>query len=368
MFAPSQFLWLLIHFPFAASASSQFHGVRRAQSYSPSDGRPILNGHYQSVTLGTGGCSGTQEVVLDIYKSPDSSSPTVLHLPGGAYMNLIGDTVESAGAQYMNANYTVAVLYYRLPRSSTSKPWLVCSDPWEAVEDVAAAMYLLRTNAMEYHVDPEQIVLSGFSAGGHLAALYSSLCEARDACPRAQVLHFPFLEKGAQIFCSDIGSPFSNLQNYEECFPTALVDDATPPTVVYHASGDALVSTAQMEDFVSALDSQSSSYEYYEVPGGGHYLVPFSQVAAASDGALDTNGNYASLIDRALNLPIPDCVRCDNQPTNWMVNNQKTCENGNWHIANKCAADPFWTSQGFCRESCFEAGRGYPGETCCPSI
>ena len=65
-----------------------------------------------------------------------------------------------------------------------------------------------------------------------MAALYSSVCEKRGSCPRAQVLHFPFLEKGVKIFCSDVGTAFSNQQDYDTCFPTALVDKGTPPTIV----------------------------------------------------------------------------------------------------------------------------------------
>ena len=91
-------------------------------------------------------------------------------------MSLVGDTVESAGQQYLDAGYTLAVLYYRLPRSATTTSWLVCSNPYEAVDDVAAAMTHLQENAVEYNVDANQIVFSGFSAGGHLASLYSSLC------------------------------------------------------------------------------------------------------------------------------------------------------------------------------------------------
>ena len=105
------------------------------------------------------------------------------------------------GQQYLDAGYTLAVLYYRLPRSATTTSWLVCSNPYEAVDDVAAA-----------NVDANQIVFSGFSAGGHLASLYSSLCGAQIACPTGQVLHFPFMEKGSKIFCSEVGMAFNALE------------------------------------------------------------------------------------------------------------------------------------------------------------
>jgi len=215
-------------------------------------------------------------------------------------------------------------------------------------------------------VDVDRMVLSGFSAGGHLASLYSSLCEERHSCPAGQVLHFPFLEKGAKIFCSEVGAAFNALEDYDACFPTALADGATVPTILYHASGDPVVPTVQMTDFVTALAGQNAEYEYYEVEDGGHYLVPFSQVASVSGGKLESSGNYASLIERALTLPAPACVRCDNVPTAWMLDNAQTCDEAKWHITNKCSEDPWWETMGYCRASCYDAGRGYLGEVCCP--
>merc|ERR1712176_1687145 len=121
-----------------------------------------------------------------------------------------------------------------------------------------------------------------------------------------------------------------------------------------------------MTEFVTALAEKDAAYEYYEVDGGGHYLVPFSQVASASGGVLESSGNYASLIERVLALPAPDCVRCDDIPTEWMFNNAQTCDEAEWHITNKCMEDSWWETMGYCRSSCHDAGRAYLGEKCCP--
>jgi len=305
--------------------------------------------------------------VLDIYRGPSGGNPTVLHLPGGAYMNLVEDTVNVAGSQYLDAGYTLAVLYYRLPRSPTDRPWLVCSNPQEALDDLAAAIRILRENAEEYHVDPSAVVAAGFSAGGHLAALYAMRCVGPSSCPNAMVLHFPFLETGAKIFCTTIGGAFANSGLYESCFPTALVDGAAPPTVLYHANGDTVVPTQEIIDFRESLSNQGVPNEYYEVPGGGHYLVPFDQVADVSGGVFRDGDDYSSLVARALALPPPSCTRCDDEVPNFMTQNGQTCESGTWAIANKCNSDAFWTARGYCRNSCHKAERGYEGDNCCLS-
>jgi len=353
------------------SASSSSRSVLRKKYRHNRDLLSNKEDLYTSMTLntGAGGCSGSQEAVLDIYRgATDSSSGgsvTVLHIPGGAYMNLVEGTIDSAGSSYLAAGYTLAVLYYRLPRSPTNQSWLVCSEPEEAFDDLAAAIDVLQENAEEFYVNPSAIVTAGFSAGGHLAALHATKCIGNSACPNAMVLHFPFLETGAKIFCTPVGDAFQNNESYSSCFPTALVDNATPPTILYHASEDPIVSTQSMIDFSQSLSNSGVPYEYYEVPGGGHYLVPFDQVADASGGVFADGDDYSTLVARALDLPAPSCVRCDNMASDWMIDNEQTCENGMWSIQNKCSSDEFWTRKGFCRQSCFEAGRGYEGYNCC---
>ena len=39
-----------------------------------------------------------------------------------------------------------------------------------ALEELASAVRLVRQNSDDWHVDPERIIVAGFSAGGHLAA------------------------------------------------------------------------------------------------------------------------------------------------------------------------------------------------------
>lgn len=325
-----------------------------------------------SLNTGLGGCSGTQEAVLDIYLGANSPSPTVLHLVGGAYMNLVQGTVDTAGQSYLDAGYTLAVLWYRIPRSSTNKQWLVCSDPFEAYADVEAAMMFLRANAGDYNIDPSAIVASGFSAGGHLASFYATTCTTD--CPNAMVLHFPWLETGAKVFCTNTGSAFSSNNDFDACFPTALVDANTPPTVIYHASGDTVVPTSWMTAFVQSLSNENIPHEFYQVQGGGHYLVNFDRVVAASNGVLTGGSDYAELVERALLLlndddpssaPVGGCNTCDDNPSGWMTSNGQTCETGTWSIQNRCFEEPNWIAAGYCRLSCFIAGRGYPGDDCC---
>jgi len=297
-------------------------------------------------------------------------STTVLLIPGGGYINLVGKPIAgSAGESYFEAGYTLAVLYYRLPRSK-EKSWVVCSDPMETLEDVKLAMNELHTNAVEYHVNTSAIITSGFSAGGHLAALHGTTClgDVDNHCPLAMVLYFPYLETGARIFCTTpIGSAFSKTEDFDSCFPTALVTGNTPPVVIYHASEDTIVPVQWMTDMENSLIENDVAYSYYEVPTGGHFLVDYDKVVQVSDGTLssDNEYEYAGLIQRALELTMNTCTACNNIPTQWMTDNGQTCDSGTWMIENRCNDSSDWKNNKYCQQSCYDAGRGYDGDNCC---
>jgi len=275
----------------------------------------------------------------------------------------------SVGPSYLQKGYAVAFLSYSLIRNSSSRPWIVCNDPFLTYQDLSDSIHHLIQHATDYSIDPRKITLSGFSAGGHLAAHYATTCnnmQKNHTCPLATALHFPFLRTGAQIFCSSPGSAFSNNQDYADCFPTASVRPGMPPVVLYHASGDPIVPSAWMEEFVGALESKNVPHEFYQVQGGGHYTVPFQQVVDVSNGVFSTGDGYETLVERAMFLAQGgDCVSCDNVATSYMNQQGMNCAEGTWYIENRCNADSNWVSNKYCRKSCYLAGRAYPNDNCC---
>mmetsp|Transcript_46986 Transcript_46986/g.56533 ORF Transcript_46986/g.56533 Transcript_46986/m.56533 type:complete len:98 (-) Transcript_46986:79-372(-) len=74
-------------------------------------------------------------------------------------------------------------------------------------------------DAETFHVDPNRIVIAGFSAGGHLAALYGATCTERDSlscphCPRSLVLQ--------QTFRSSRWAPRYSVHQWERRFSNGL--------------------------------------------------------------------------------------------------------------------------------------------------
>ena len=103
-----------------------------------------------------------------ISRQPDKATgAAVLILPGGGYQML---TVPGEGAEparfFLSRNVAAFVLRYRHgPRYHYPTTLL----------DAQRALRLIRARAQEYRVDPAKVGVLGGSAGGHLAAMLTTL-------------------------------------------------------------------------------------------------------------------------------------------------------------------------------------------------
>ena len=93
--------------------------------------------------------------------SKDRKRPAVLVLPGGGYEFTSQREATPVALEFAAAGISVFVLHY-----STAPDVFF---PTELVQ-VFSAIRVIRENAVQWNIDPEQIYLCGFSAGGHLAA------------------------------------------------------------------------------------------------------------------------------------------------------------------------------------------------------
>lgn len=96
----------------------------------------------------------------------------ILVCPGGAYM-FVAVTEEgiSTAEALLEKGYRPFVLKYRCTKANPH--------PTPQVELTLAIKYL-RANAEKYHIDPEQLTIIGYSAGGHLCASQPAYAEEYD--------------------------------------------------------------------------------------------------------------------------------------------------------------------------------------------
>lgn len=86
--------------------------------------------------------------------------PAVVICPGGGYRYTSSRESESIAMQYLAAGMQAFVLYY-----NCAPAVFPC-----ALLELAKSVSIVRSHAAEWNIDPEKILVAGFSAGGHLAA------------------------------------------------------------------------------------------------------------------------------------------------------------------------------------------------------
>jgi acetyl esterase/lipase len=117
---------------------------------------------------------------------PDAKKATgraVVCCPGGGYTHLAMDHEGHQWAPFFNnQGIALIVLKYRMPHGNRFVP----------ISDAEEAMKTVRRNATAWHINPVDVGIMGFSAGGHLASTIATHSTG-DAAPNFQILFYPVI-------------------------------------------------------------------------------------------------------------------------------------------------------------------------------
>jgi acetyl esterase/lipase len=205
----------------------------------------------------------------------------VLVLPGGGYMGLASILEGREVADWFTARgFTAFVLRYRLGSKYLLPVPLI---------DARRAVQLVRARAGDYKVDPHRIVIIGFSAGGHLAALSSTQFVPGDHAaddpisrvssrPDYTVLGYPWIggitpDTSHLTYCKlvDILKVPGECEALQKAYsPELYVSKETPPTFIYHTTEDETVPVEQALSYYEALLKSGVSAEMHIFARGGH--------------------------------------------------------------------------------------------------
>ena len=138
----------------------------------------------------------------------------------------------------------------------------------ESMADAFAAFRWAQENAGELGIDPARIVVSGGSAGGHLAATVGTIAEHSDIGPSAMVLYNPATDLRDDVFVSRLNELIAG--DAAAVSPAAHVKAGAPRTIIFHGEEDATVPIAQSEAFCSAMTAAGNQCELSRFPEVGH--------------------------------------------------------------------------------------------------
>jgi acetyl esterase/lipase len=117
---------------------------------------------------------------------PDAKKATgraIVCCPGGAYSHL---AMQHEGTDWQwffnNQGIALFVLKYRMPRGNYQVP----------ISDAEEAIRVVRRNAKEWNINPNDVGIMGFSAGGHLASTIATHSKG-EVKPNFQILFYPVI-------------------------------------------------------------------------------------------------------------------------------------------------------------------------------
>lgn len=145
--------------------------------------------------------------------------------------------------------------------------------PFESLKDAKSAMRYLRKNAEKFGIDPQKIVASGGSAGGHLAAAcYTNETINEDSDdltisskPNALVLFNPVIDNSKE------GYGYERVkERYLEFSPLHNIRKGFPPTVFFLGTKDILVPVSTAESFKQKIESVGGHCDLFLYKDQGH--------------------------------------------------------------------------------------------------
>ena len=238
---------------------------------------------------------GRRAVKLDVYRHRDrpTGCPTLLQIHGGAW--ILGSKNEQGIPLMVHLaarGWVCVSADYRLSPRATFPDHVV---------DLKRAIQWIREHGPEYGADPDFLVVTGGSAGGHLAALVALTANEPEYQPGFEHVDtsvsgcvafygvYDFADRNhvwrhdgllrllerrvMKVRFADDPRPF------ERASPIARIRPDAPPFFVIHGSHDTMVPVGEARHFVDVFRRVARSpVVYAEIPGAQHAFEIFPSV------------------------------------------------------------------------------------------
>jgi len=195
---------------------------------------PKLDGKQVEVTESTRLITNVTKPTLTIYRpaKEKDTGTAVLICPGGGYWDLYWQLEGEEVAAWLNSiGATGIILKYRVPR----RPDEIKGEPARRpLQDAQRAVSLVRSKAGEWGIQPQQIGMVGFSAGGHLAIATATSFEQRTYEPVDDVDKISCRPD----FAIGVYSGYLKAKDKDEISPGLHIPTGTPPVFLAHGGAD----------------------------------------------------------------------------------------------------------------------------------
>jgi len=214
-------------------------------------------------------------LTLDFFPSQIAGKrPCLIVVHGGSWSS--GDSKQLSDLNHYLAKrgYNVAAINYRLaPKYQTPAP----------VEDIKNALAYLREYADELHIDTNNFVLLGRSAGSQIAMMAAYTLQDKDLKgvidfygPADMVWGYsipsnPLIMNSRAVMDAYVGGPYSKIpQKYHDCSPLFFVEKNSVPTLIIHGTNDVLVSWIHSHKLDVKLTENGVKHYWLQLPWATH--------------------------------------------------------------------------------------------------
>ena len=209
---------------------------------------------------------GAAQMVCFLPDNP--SGRAIVGVPGGGYSMLSNTHEGTLAADWMNQQgIAYFVVNYRLPNGDRTIP----------ISDVEKGIRTVRDSADVWAINPHDVGIMGFSAGGHLSSVISTLSDF-DVRPDFSILFYPVISMDERVshkwscinFLGEEGHKNPQLVN-KYSTQNAVRCHLTPPAIILTASDDRLVPpVTNALAYYSAMRRAGNECAMYIYPTGDH--------------------------------------------------------------------------------------------------
>lgn len=246
------------------------------------------------------------ELKIDVYQSRNNNepAPTFIYYHGGGW---VGGNKESNVLRlipYLEQGWAAVNVQYRLGNISRAPA---------AVEDSLCALRWVARNAEQYGFDPDKLVVSGNSAGGHLALTTGMIpseagldreCLGNETPKVAAIVNWYGITDVGDLLSGTneksyavrwVGGQPNMYEIAERVSPLRYVRPDLPPIITIHGDADPIVPYDHAIQLHDGLNQAEVVNELITVPNGLHGGFPANEMLRIYDSIftfLNTNVNH----------------------------------------------------------------------------
>ena len=243
---------------------------------------------------------GKAQMVCFLPETP--SGKAIVGVPGGGYSVLSNNHEGTMASGWLNQQgIAYFVVNYRLPEGDRTKP----------MGDVMKGIRIVRDSSAVWSINPHDVGIMGFSAGGHLASVISTHAPF-DARPDFSILFYPVISMDERVShkwsCVNfLGEEGQKNPELVRDFSTMNVvrSHLTPPALIISASDDRLVPfVTNGLEYYKAMRNAGNDCAMFVYPTGDHGFG-FGPWFKYHDQLLSDIGNWL----KARQTPQPGAIR-----------------------------------------------------------